>query len=566
MRTDSDLSQTKIASYEQQILNQKFELARLKKQLNIQELKLTLLHEICRVSTDTFEVDCLLDSYMEMIMKAIRVATGSLLLIDQKTGNFSFKVAKGEHAKALKSEGPSPSRGIASVVAQGGQPYFATDLDLDPQWKKKGTFPIKSILCVPLKVAERTVGVIELINKLGDEPFSKEDLDLLASIGSQMAVILENARLFREMEKRVNQVYNLMELSTILNSTLQQKQVLQRAMEAATRLMGTEVGSLLVLDQETQELVFEVALGEKGKKVKEIRLKLGEGIAGWVAQTGEPLLVPDVRKDPRHYRKADKVSHFVTKNMLCVPVKVKNQVIGVLQAVNKLHDEPFAKEDLDLFAALANQVAIAIENARLYEEMKGTFLSTAEALAEAIEKRDPYTGGHTRRVRKYCLAMARHLSLSAQEKESLRLAAILHDIGKIGVRDDVLRKKGKLTNREFAAMKEHPRVGAEIMAHIKQLQEVIPGIRHHQERNDGMGYPDGLRDGDIPLVARIIAVADTFDALTTDRPYRKKRGEEEAVGEIRRCIGSQFDEGITKAFLKAHEAGEIRKIMEEVSA
>ena len=171
-----------------------------------------------------------------------------------------------------------------------------------------------------MKVAERTVGVIELINKLGDEPFSKEDLDLRASIGSQMAVILENARLFREMEKRVNQVYNLMELSTILNSTLQQKQVLQRAMEAATRLMGTEVGSLLVLDQETQELVFEVALGEKGKKVKEIRLKLGEGIAGWVAQSGEPLLVPDVRKDPRHYRKADKVSHFVTKNMLCVPV------------------------------------------------------------------------------------------------------------------------------------------------------------------------------------------------------------------------------------------------------
>jgi HD-GYP domain-containing protein (c-di-GMP phosphodiesterase class II) len=357
-----------------------------------------------------------------------------------------------------------------------------------------------------------------------------------------------------------------MELSTILNSTLQQKKVLQRAMEAATRLMGTEVGSLLLVDEESQELVFEVALGEKGDKVKQIRLKPGEGIAGWVARTGEPLVVPDVAKDPRHYRRADQVSHFVTKNMICVPVKIKDRTIGVLQAINKLHDEAFAKEELSLFTGLANQVAIAIENARLYEELESTFLSTAEALAEAIEKRDPYTGGHTRRVREYCMAIARHLPLSPQEKRNLNWAATLHDIGKIGVRDAILRKKGKLTEKEFAAMKEHPRVGAEIMAHIKQLREVVGGIRSHQERNDGAGYPDGLRDGQIPMVARIIAVADTFDAITTDRPYRKKRTEEEAVEEIRRCAGSQFDRMVTEAFLKAHESGEIRRILKDNAA
>ena len=195
--------------------------------------------------------------------------------------------------------------------------------------------------------------------------------------------------------------------------------------------------------------------------------------------------------------------------------------MGVIELINELGDEPFSKEDLDLFAALANQVAIATENARLYEEMKGTFVSTAEAVAEAIERRDPYTGNHTRRVQGYCSAIAKYLSLSPSEEEDLRLAAILHDVGKIAVKDNILQKKGRLSEREFAAMKEHPRVGAEIMAHIKQLHEVIPGIRSHQERNDGMGYPDGLKDGDIPLVARIIAVADTYDAMTTDRPYRK---------------------------------------------
>ena len=143
---------------------------------------------------------------------------------------------------------------------------------------------------------------------------------------------------------------------------------------------------------------------------------------------------------------------------------------------------------------------------------------------------------------------------------------LLHEICPISTGtfeiDSLLKKKGQLSEREFAAMEEHPRVGAEIMAHIKQLREVIPGIRSHQERNDGMGYPDGLTDGDIPLVARIIAVADTYDAMTTDRPYRKSLTEEEAGEEIRRCTGRQFDETAALAFLRAHESGEIKRVME----
>ncbi|MDY6856911.1 MAG: HD domain-containing protein [Thermodesulfobacteriota bacterium] len=346
-------------------------------------------------------------------------------------------------------------------------------------------------------------------------------------------------------------------MSAILNSTLDQEEVRKRAMVAATRLMNCEVGSLLLLDEETNELYFEVALGEKGEKVKEIRLKVGEGIAGWVAEYGEPLLITDVSKDPRHSRKADERSEFKTRDMLCVPLKIKSKVIGVLEAVNKLDKEAFNNEDLELFKMLANQVAIAIDNAKLYRELQETFLQTAEALADAIEKRDPYTGGHTKRVVNYCMSIIKYIDMDHEEKERIKISAILHDIGKIGIKDIILRKTSELDKEEFEEMKKHPILGQEIMEKVSQLNDVIPGMRYHHERLDGKGYPDGLSGNKIPLVAKIIAVADAFDAMTTDRPYRKALKWETAIDSLKSNSGKQFDWEVVKAFIKSYQNGDI---------
>jgi HD-GYP domain-containing protein (c-di-GMP phosphodiesterase class II) len=359
-------------------------------------------------------------------------------------------------------------------------------------------------------------------------------------------------------ESKVNQFATLIELGTILNSSLQPHEVRKRAMQAATSLMNCEVGSLLLIDQEKNELFFEVALGEKGDVVKEVRLKMGEGIAGWVAEHGLPLMVPDVTIDPRHSVRVDEKSGFTTKNVLCVPVRVKQKVIGVLQAINKLSSESFIKSDLELFQLLANQVAIAIDNATLYEEIRSAFLEVAEALAQSIEKRDPYTGGHTKRVLAFGVAIARYLNLSDDEIEKLKIAAILHDIGKIGIEDKILRKKHKLTEEEYKEMQKHPLIGAEIIGHIKQLKDVIPGMRYHHERADGKGYPEGLNGADIPLIARIISVADTYDAMTTTRPYHSALTESEAIAELKRCAGLQFDNAVVDAFIHAFENGDIQ--------
>jgi HD-GYP domain-containing protein (c-di-GMP phosphodiesterase class II) len=342
------------------------------------------------------------------------------------------------------------------------------------------------------------------------------------------------------MFKRLEQLNTLTELSALINSTLDTGEIRERAIVAAIRLLDAEAGSLILIDQDS------------GDKVKEVRLKKGEGIAGWVAEKGEAIIIHDVQSDQRFFKTADKRSTFITRDMVCVPVKTKDKVIGVLEAINRKNGI-FDEEDKEALTSLANQVAIAIENANLYQELKEVFYGTAQALAETIEKRDPYTGGHTKRVMNYSIAIGKAMGLSKKEIENLRLAAILHDVGKIGVRDNILLKEDRLDPEELEKMNMHPQYGSDILSHVKKLRDIIPGVRGHHERIDGKGYPDNLRDGDIPIIARIIAVADTFDAMTTDRPYRKAMSSEAAFEELRKNSGIQFDKDVVEAFIRGYK-------------
>jgi len=361
----------------------------------------------------------------------------------------------------------------------------------------------------------------------------------------------------KRIEERVERLALLSQLSQILNSTLDHQEVRRRAMEAATRLMKAEVGSLLLVDEERRQLYFEVALGDREEDIKKITLNLGEGIAGWVAENGKPLIVNDPEKERRFFKGVDERTDFKTRNLICVPVKVKEKVIGVLEAINKQKEEDFDHEDLSLFTSLADQVAIALDNSRLYQELEEMFFQTAESLADAIEKRDPYTGGHTQRVTLYTSAIAKYLQLNLMERKWLKIASVLHDIGKIGIEDQILRKPNRLSSEEFNMIKRHSDMGAEIIEHIRQLREIVPGVKYHHEMMNGKGYPDGLRGESIPLLAKIVAVADTYDAMTTDRPYRKALEKEAAIEELKKCSGTQFDSEVVEAFIQAYQKGEI---------
>ena len=361
----------------------------------------------------------------------------------------------------------------------------------------------------------------------------------------------------RRIEDKVERLALLSHLSQILNSTLDHKEIRRRAMEAATQLMKAEVGSLLLVDEEERQLYFEVALGDREKEIKTIFLNFGEGIAGWVAQHGKPLIVNAPGKDRRFFKGVDERTEFKTRNIICVPVKVKKKIIGVLEAINKKGKRGFDKEDLSLLTSLADQVAIALDNSRLYQELEEMFFQTADSLADAIEQRDPYTGGHTQRVTLYSQAIAKYLQLKPLERKWLKITSVLHDIGKIGIEYHILKKPTRLSPKEFDLIKHHSDIGAKIIGHIRQLKEIVPGVRYHHEQINGKGYPDGLRGKDIPILAKIVAVADTYDAMTTDRPYRKAMEKEAAIEELKRCSGTQLDKEVVEAFIHAYRKGEI---------
>lgn len=414
-------------------------------------------------------------------------------------------------------------------------------------------------------------------NRTADAAAAEALNTLEAAAGSQLDEALRKvAFLEKEIaatialtQSKVYQLECLANFSAILNSTLDTATVREKALEATCKLLSCETGSLLLVDQAKRELYWETALGPAGGELKEsMRLPINESsIAGHVALTGRPMLINDVSKNPFHFKKADEKTKFTTRNMVCVPVIAKGNVIGVLQALNKNSGDlslEFSSEDVGLLEALSYQVAIAIENAMLYTRLKETFLQTATAMAGAIEAKDRYTGGHTKRVLHYAMAIAEYLDLKPEQRENLRLAAILHDIGKIGIDDKVLKKQYALNDDEYEAMKKHPAIGFDIMAQVEGLKDVVDGMRYHHERPDGKGYPYGLKGEEIPLIASIISVADTYDAMVSTRPYRKGLDTKIAFEEIVKYRGTQFDAEVVDAFVKASETGTIKKRSKEV--
>jgi putative nucleotidyltransferase with HDIG domain len=199
---------------------------------------------------------------------------------------------------------------------------------------------------------------------------------------------------------------------------------------------------------------------------------------------------------------------------------------------------------------MALKAGISLDNARLYDDQRNLFYNAVETLVRAIQARDPYTSGHSERVSRYSLLIAEKLGLSTKEKHQLYLAAMLHDIGKIGIPDGLLNRKGKLTDEEIQQIRNHVNVGAQMLQALGEMHPIVPLIRHHHEAWDGSGYPDGLSGTRIPVMSRILSVADTYDAMTSNRPYRQAMSGSEAIEELRRCAGSHFDPNIVEVFLK----------------
>jgi HD-GYP domain-containing protein (c-di-GMP phosphodiesterase class II) len=351
---------------------------------------------------------------------------------------------------------------------------------------------------------------------------------------------------------RLAEYETLLEVGAQLASSLDLATVLEVALSTAEQVCRAETSSIWELDEERGELFFRVVRGRAAGAIRGLRVPLGQGIVGSVAQSARPEVVNDVAADPRWGGDPQEV--FKTRAILAVPLLANGRVVGVLQLLNPVDRERFTEDDLRRMRLFAGILAHPLQNARLYAAQRRQYMNMVTALAETLEKKDPYTGGHVRRVVCYSLLLGAELGLDHGDLKDLWLAATLHDIGKIGVPDRILGKPAPLDAEEAEVMRRHTTDGASIVAHLSS-PHVLPGVRSHHERVDGGGYPDGLEGEQIPLAPRVIAVADTFDAMTTSRPYRDGLSRERAAAEIESAAGTQFCSRVVAAFSALFAAG-----------
>ncbi len=389
------------------------------------------------------------------------------------------------------------------------------------------------------------LGVMGFIVK----PFTPDTL--LASVQD----VIERRQMIRE-NARLKFLVPLFETTKTLMSEVDLNRLLNIIVNYTVKETRAEEGSLLIVDG-TGELRSCVVTDSVPNRIGLLRNRMGERVARWTMERRRPLLLDrNSQQDAqRQTVRVDRNFSAIFENndllsILSVPLMKKEQMIGVLN-LSKLTDRtPFSEADQELAAILCGQAAIAVENARLFQDLKAAYLDTIKALGSALEAKDLSMKGHCDRTVAMALAVTRRLGLSQQEQEWTQYTAILHDIGKIGIPESILNNPAKLSPEDLEVMKRHPVLGCEIISQIEFLKPIVPFVRADHERWDGKGYPDGLAGEAIPLIARIVAVVNAYDAMTSDRVYQKAPGREYAIQELKRCIGTQFDPTVVKTFLE----------------
>ncbi|MDH3808645.1 MAG: GAF domain-containing protein [Desulfuromonadales bacterium] len=357
------------------------------------------------------------------------------------------------------------------------------------------------------------------------------------------------------LTQAVDRLQALYKMGLAVNATMDLDKLLNLLSQKSMETMKAQIGYILMLNEKSGNLVVGGGAGinDEFDRQLEIPLKPG-GVSYWVMNNNEPKLVENIDK-AREFSKMSRLG-FIRESVLCAPLNDKEKVIGTITIANPIDGSEFNNSDLELLSTIAAQASIAIRNARLYEEQETTYLNTVQALVSAIEASDAYTRGHSERVTRFSVSLAKKMGIEGDALKQLEQAAILHDIGKIGIDVNLLHKKEKLTPADIDVLKLHPSIGVRILEPISFLGTVREIIEQHHERYDGNGYPNGLTGENWRLEGKILAVCDTYDAMTSDRPYRKALSHEIAIQEIRDHSGTQFDPEVATSFVELINDGQ----------
>jgi HD-GYP domain-containing protein (c-di-GMP phosphodiesterase class II) len=448
--------------------------------------------------------------------------------------------------------------GLTGHVAATGKTWYAPDANNDPYAVTiQGTPELdESLVGVPMLYGDQLIGVI-VLSKLGIDQFDQEDIRLLEALAASAAVAFENARLL-ELEREAAEVSGaLLALSQALTVAGDLKEVLVQATQVIPTMISCGETSAWIREKETGRFRLVVREGFDSRSDPHRRDVAvdAETAARFLLSVEHPFVLGKrlLRQLPDRYRLGE------IRDTLVAPMRWEPNGLGALVVLARTTEATFSERDLRLAQGIADIASLALGNAARFDELERAYVSTVEALANALEAQDEYTGDHARALAEMSLAVGSELGLEGERLKVLELAALFHDIGKIGVPSEIIRKPGPLTAAERREMNRHPEIGEQILAPVPFLDPIRSIVRSCHERWDGKGYPDGLAGERIPLEARIVFVCDAFHAMTSDRPYRAALPEREAVRRLRLATGTQFDPAIVSAFVRALDGGGLHR-------
>lgn len=451
-----------------------------------------------------------------------------------------------------------PIRGsVSGSVVLSGKPSRIGDVTQAADYLMVNA-EVRSELCVPIKLGERIIGIINAESKELDF-FTEEDERLMLTIAGQMANAIERFRLFEAESRRRREAENLIQAVSALSTSLELEKVLEIILDSLEKVVPFDSASIFLLEGDFLRIMMARGLPNAQKVINQT-FPADDPLFAETMRNGHLLILEDASQDPRFNQWGD--TSYV-RGWMGVPLVARGEVIGYI-TLDSRQPAAYSNQHATLARAFANQAAIAIQNARLFEriqkslnELNEAYETTIEGWSRALDLRDRETEGHTLRVTDLTLKMAEAMGFSPEERVHIRRGALLHDMGKLGVPDRILLKPDSLTDDEWEIMRMHPLYTYQMLAPIEYLRPALEIPLSHHERWDGSGYPRGLKGQEIPLVARIFAVIDVWDALTSDRPYRPAWSEQAALEYLKKNAGSLFDPQVVEIFLKFWKDGKI---------
>ncbi len=524
---------------------------------NIQMREVLNAYELGQVVSFTLDLNAIFKKTSEAALQQLQADEVSFLLSEGEDGDLILAAKFGDE-RDLPIGLKIPLEGtVSGWVARHHEPVTLEGEVNDPRFSPAYPRPdIQSAVSMPMVLGSRLVGVMNVNKTRKRRPLTSGQMLALRLLVGIAASAIENARLYEQTEKRFAHLTALRTIDQAITSSLDLKVTLRLILESCAAQLSSDAASIHLLDPQSQTLDFASGLGFRTARQEQARILLGSGLAGQAALERRTITAAELSGElaSREYESWVEEEGFCS--LAVAPLIAKGEVQGVLQVFQR-SPFSFTPEWMEFFEALAGQTAIAIDNWRLFDNLQRTnqqlmlaYNATIEGWSAALDLRDQETEGHTRRVTEMAVQLARAMGgLDDDDLLRIRQGALLHDIGKMAVPDSILLKSGPLTETEWKIMRRHPEFAYQLLSPISYLRKALAIPYSHHERWDGSGYPQGLKNEQIPLAARIFAVVDVYDALRTDRPYRKGWPEEEVRDFLRERAGIDFDPQVVNTFL-----------------